>query len=168
MAVINTVRNVQEKGTTVLAWLSFFFAVLGGTAGAGMFLGTAVRFSLGLLGELPWAWTSAIPAVLLVGLAIAVFIDLLLDLEPNQTAVYSAIFIPSVASAAPGGFGDRITRWTNDLMGWAGGHLSAELGSGAPTVVAMGCIVAALVMARRVIKKSAGVPAGMSSRTGMW
>jgi len=150
-AIIYTAR---QKGIKALAWISLLFAVLGGTAGAGMFLGQAVRGIFEVFTDTSWG--KSIPVVLLVGLSIGLAVDLIVDMTPNQMAIWSAILIPSIASAAPGGFGGRITDWTTTLMSWFGDSLSDELGSGAPSVVALSCIVASLVMARRVITKSAG------------
>ncbi len=144
----SAIRAARQKGTTALAWTSLGFAVVGGTLAAGTWLG---RFIAAVLDVLPWGW---LPPVLLAGGVIAVVIDLFLDGVPNSAAIWSALLIPSVASATPGKLGASIRDWTGQLLDAVNGALAEWLGTDSATGLAIGCIVAALVMARRVIRKS--------------
>ena len=151
------IRNIQQRGVKTLAWLALAVASIGGAAAAGTFVGDWIDK---LFAILPWQW---VPILLLIVLVVATAIDLLIDLIPNQAAIYSVIAMPSVAAATPGGFGDTIGGWFNGLMGWVNSGLVQWLGTDSAVGLALACIVAAVLMARRVIRKSAGQPAGAAS-----
>ncbi|MEU6204609.1 hypothetical protein ABZ814_13590 [Micromonospora musae] len=150
MSKNKTVRRLQQKGVRTLAWLSLGIATIGGTAAAGTFIGD---WTDAVFGWIPWEWLA--PLVLAI-LFITTAIDLLIDLTPNKAAIYSVIAMPSVASAAPGKFGDTLGGWFDGLMGWVNATLVQWLGTDSAVGLAIACIVAAVLMARRVIKKSSG------------
>lgn len=154
MAKSKTVKAIQSKGVRTLAWFSLGIAAVGGTAAAGTFVGDWIA---AVFDWLPWAW---VPVLALIILVVTTAIDLLVDMTPNQAAIYSVIAIPSIAGAAPGKFGDTVGGWFDALMGWVNDGLVQWLGTDSAVGLAIACIVGALLMARRVIKKSAGVPAG--------
>lgn len=154
MAKNKTVKRIQQKGVKTLAWLSLGIAAVGGTAAAGTFVGDWID---NLFGLLPWHW---VPVLVLLGLALTTAIDLLIDGTPNQAAIYSVIFLPSVAAAAPGELGNTIGGWFDALMGWVNDGLVQWLGTDSAVGLSIACIGGAVLMARRVIRKSAGVPAG--------
>ncbi|MFE9955818.1 hypothetical protein [Micromonospora sp. NPDC005299] len=154
MSKNKTVKRIQQKGVKTLAWFSLGIAAVGGTAAAGTFLGDWIEKAAD---KLPWHW---VPVLVLLILAVTTAIDLLVDMTPNNAAVYSVIAMPSVAGAAPGKLGDTIGGWFDGLMGWVNDGLVQWLGTDSAVGLAIACIVGALLMARRVIKKSAGVPAG--------
>jgi hypothetical protein len=148
-----TVKQLQQKGVRTLAWLTLGVASLGGTAAAGTFIGD---WTDNVFDFLPWEWLA--PLVLAI-LFITTVIDLLIDLMPNKAAIYSVIAMPSVAKAAPGKFGETVGGWFDALMDWVNGVLTSWLGTDSAVGLAIACIVAAVLMARRVIKKSSGATA---------
>ncbi|MEO3930933.1 hypothetical protein ABGB07_44890 [Micromonosporaceae bacterium B7E4] len=148
------IRAARQKGTTALAWASFGVAIVGGTFAAGMWIGEVIRT---LLDALPWPW---VPALLLLIAVVGVGIDLFVDGAPNQVAIYGGILTPSIATAADGKLGNSISDWTADLVNWLNGSLVEWLGTGSAVGLALACIICSLLMARRVVRKSAGAPAG--------
>src|SRR4029450_9481166 len=87
------VKAVQQKGIKGLAWCSFAIAVGGGTLATEMFIG---QFLQGFLHLWPWKW---IPPVLLAAAVVALGIDIFIDWVPNQTAIWSALPIPTIAAS---------------------------------------------------------------------
>jgi hypothetical protein len=136
----------KEKGRKILAWISFGFALVAGTASAATFLGTWTR---GLLGAFP-TW---VPALLLVAAVVAMAIDIFNDGEPNQMAVYCALALPSLARSASGQLSSNVTSLSAQLTGTVNGGLSAWLGVTSELAVAAICATISLLMARRVIRK---------------
>ncbi|OJF14478.1 hypothetical protein [Couchioplanes caeruleus] len=141
------IRAVQQKGIKGLAWVSFGIAVVGGTLCPEMFIG---RFIQGFLHLWPWEW---IPPVLLAGMVVAVFVDVFIDLVPNQWAIWSALTTPTLAASVEAKLGDTVSGWCRSLLDLIDGWL-AEWITDSGTGLAIGCIAAALIMARRVVKKS--------------
>lgn len=143
------IKAVQQKGIKGLAWCSFAIAVVGGTLATETFLG---RFVQGFLGLWPWKW---IPPVLLAAAVVALIVDIFIDLIPNQAAIWSALLLPSIAASVNGRLGDEVSRagrWVLDQIdGWL--HTWVTDSS---TGLAIACIAAALIMARRVVKKGKG------------
>lgn len=143
------IKAVQQKGIKGLAWCSFAIAVVGGTLATETFLG---RFVQGFLGLWPWKW---IPPVLLAAAVVALIVDIFIDLIPNQAAIWSALLLPSIAASVSGRLGDEVSRagrWVLDQIdGWL--HTWVTDSS---TGLAIACIAAALIMARRVVKKGKG------------
>lgn len=143
------IKAVQQKGIKGLAWCSFAIAVVGGTLATETFLG---RFVQGFLGLWPWKW---IPQVLLAAAVVALIVDIFIDLIPNQAAIWSALLLPSIAASVSGRLGDEVSRagrWVLDQIdGWL--HTWVTDSS---TGLAIACIAAALIMARRVVKKGKG------------
>lgn len=136
----------KEKGRKALAWISFGFAAVAGVAVAATFVGA--MFS-GLLGMFP-GW---VPAVALAGAAIAMGIDLFIDGEPNQVALYTVMALPTLARSAPGRFGDEVTRLGDNLLASVTGQLGLWLGVTSAIGVAAACGVIAYLMGRRVVAK---------------
>ncbi len=145
--VKSAVKAVQQKGIKGLAWTSFVFAVVGGTLAPEMFLGKLIQ---GFLGLWPWQW---IPPVLLAATIVAVGVDIFIDLIPNQMAIWSALTMPTIAASVNGKLGDTVSHWCNLLLGLIDGWLHAWI-TDSSTGLAIACIAAALIMARRVVKKS--------------
>jgi hypothetical protein len=141
------VRAVQQKGIKALAWVSFVIAVAGGTLATETFLGKIVQFFLGLW---PWKW---IPPVLLVAGLVTVAVDIFIDLTPNQAAIWSALLLPSVAASVSGKLGAEVSHWCALLLKQIDAGLHAWI-TDSSTGLAVACIAAALIMARRVVKKS--------------
>jgi hypothetical protein len=141
------VKAVQQKGIKGLAWTSFVIAVVGGTLAPEMFLGRLIQ---GFLGLWPWHW---IPPVLLAATIVAVAVDIFIDLTPNQTAIWSALTMPTIAASVKGKLGDTVSHWCNQLLDQIDGWLHTWI-TDSSTGLAIACIAAALIMARRVVKKS--------------
>ncbi len=141
------VRAVQQKGIKGLAWTSFAIAVVGGTLAPEMFLGRLVQ---GFLQLWPWEW---IPPVLFAATVVAVAVDIFIDLTPNQTAIWSALTMPTIAASVDGKLGDTVSSWCRSLLGLIDGWLHEWI-TDSSTGLAIACIAAALIMARRVVKKS--------------
>lgn len=144
------VKQIQEKSIKALAWASFGFAVVGGAAASGTFAGDAIRTVLDVQ---PWGW---VPVVGLVGLAGMTAVDLFMDMVPNRPALWSALMIPSVATATPGRLGDELADGATSAMDWVDGALAEWLGTHSSTGIAAGCIAASLILARRVVKSGKG------------
>jgi hypothetical protein len=141
------VRAVQQKGIKALAWVNFAIAVAGGTLAAETFLGKVVQFVLGLF---PWKW---IPPVLLAAGVVTLTVDIFIDLLPNQAAIWSALLLPSVAASVTGKLGDEVSHWCRQLLNQIDGWLHAWI-TDSSTGLAVACCAAALIMARRVVRKS--------------
>jgi hypothetical protein len=141
------VKAVQKQGIKGLAWTSFVIAVVGGTLAPEMFLG---RFLQGFLHLIPWKW---VPPVLLAVTLVAVGVDIFIDLVPNQTAVWSALTMPTIAASVEAKLGDQVSKWCAKLLDQIDGWLHEWI-TDSGTGLAIVCIGAALVMARRVVKKS--------------
>lgn len=137
----------REKGIKLLAWTSLGIAYIGGAAITGTWLGRAIA---NIVGVFP-GWVGI---VVVIAAAIATAIDLFVDGTPNYPALYTVIVVPSIASSIPGRLGETIqdlsvatiTQINADLESWLG--TSSALGLG------IACVVAALLMARRVITKT--------------
>lgn len=142
-----SVRAVKQKGVKVLAWVSFGVAVVGGTLATQTFLGRAVQT---ILGALPWNW---MPPVLLAVAFVAAAIDIFIDGEPNQAAIWAALLLPTVAASVPGRLGSWVSTWCGRLLGAIDGWLHAWI-TDSSTGLALACIGIALVMARRVVRKN--------------
>jgi len=147
----NVMNRVRQRGTTALAWASFLIAMAGGALATATFVGSVVRFFLDLL---PWSW---LPPVLLLVAVVAIGLDLFLDGVPNQVAVYGALATPSIASAAPGKMGDKVTEWSGMVLDYIDGPLIEYVGNDSSTGLAIACVAGSLLMARRVVRKS-GTP----------
>jgi hypothetical protein len=141
------VRAVQQKGIKALAWVSFVIAVAGGTLATETFLGKAVQ---GFLGLWPWKW---IPPVLLAAGVVTLAVDIFIDLVPNQAAIWSALLLPSVAASVTGKLGTQVSHWCKALLDLIDGWLHAWI-TDSSTGLAVACIAASLIMARRVVRKS--------------
>lgn len=144
----NAVRQIRQKGIRGLAWSSLIVALVGGTLAAAMEIGVAIRK---ILDAQPWAW---LPAVLVLVGVITVGIDLLIDGIPNQAAIAGALLVPSIAAAAPGRLSRTVGEWSDGLVGWLHGGLVDWLGTNSATGLTVACVVGAVLMARRVVKKS--------------
>lgn len=136
----------KEKGRKALAWISFGFAAVAGVAAAATFIGGLFA---GLLGMFP-SWVAA---VALAGAAIALGIDLFVDGEPNQVALYTVMALPTLARSAPGRFGDEVTQLGNSLLASVTGQLGLWLGVTSALGVAAACAVISFLMGRRVVAK---------------
>lgn len=149
------IRAAQSKGVFVLSWITFLIALVGGAFVAEIFVGDFIQT---ILEALPWAW---LPPVLLIVLVLGTAVDLFLDLTPNQMAVTSALLAPAVATAVDGKLGDKVSEWSEAAQGWVNGALVEWTGETSAVGLAVACIVATFLMSRRVIRKSAGIPAGV-------
>lgn len=167
MATSKAVKTVRERGTTVLAWLSFLIAFTGGAYASAMFLGSIVRTLIGWVPNSIGPVTDIgvwLPGLLLLAAVIGTGIDIFLDGVPNQFAVYSAIAAPTLASAVGGKLGDNVTKWAHTMQGHVGSGVVEWTGTASTVGLAILCIAASLLMAKRVIKKSAGSGAGAGAR----
>lgn len=143
-------RNFKAKGVTGLAWANLAIALTGGALAVDTWVG---QVAVWFIQVPPWEW---FPPVLLAALVIAVGLDLFLDGVPNQMAIIGALAAPSVAAASPGKLGATVTEWAGSLLGWLDGELIGWLGTSSATGLAIGCIVASILMSRRVVRKSKG------------
>lgn len=141
------VRAVQQKGIKALAWTSFGIGVAGGTLATETFIGRLVQ---GFLELWPWKW---IPPVLLAAAVVALAVDIFIDLIPNQAAIWSALLLPSIAASVTGRLGDEVSRGCRWLLNQIDGWLHTWV-TDSSTGLAIACIAATLIMARRVVKKS--------------
>ncbi len=146
-----SMKAIRAKGTTGLAWANLVIAIVGGAIAVDTWMGQVVAWTLANL--TPWAWLAP---VLLFAAVIGVGLDLFLDGVPNQVAIAGALLAPSLAGATPGKLGSTITEWSGALLAWMSGPLQQWVGTSSSTGLAVGCIVAAILMARRVVKKSKG------------
>lgn len=140
--------KLRSRGITALAWASLAIAVAGGALAAGTWIGEAIGTLVGLF---PWPW---FPPVLVLAGTVAVAIDLLIDLVPNQVAIGCALLIPSVAAAAPGKLGASITDMARSLLGVIDDSLVDWVGTDSSVGLTLACVVGAILMSRRVVKKS--------------
>lgn len=136
----------KEKGRKILAWVSFGFALVGGTAAAATFIGDLID---GLFGFFP-GWVAGLAlAALVVGTAL----DLFNDGEPNRFAVYAAMALPSLARTSPGRLGQSVTNLSHAALDGVNGFLGSWLGVTSALGTAAACVVVAMLMARRVVTK---------------
>lgn len=147
MSVATAARAARAKAIPILAWTSLAIATIAGTFAVATFVGDIVR---GVLGVFPWGW---IPAGLLIAGLVTIVVDLIKDGEPNHPSLIALMLAPSVASAANGRFGDTVTGWANDLNGAVDDGLSEWFGTQSSLGITIICIVVALILANRVIKK---------------
>jgi hypothetical protein len=139
----------RERGRRILAWLSFGFAVVGGAALVGTFIGGAV---VDVMGFLPgWVRIAAF-----TGVFIAMGVDLLVDGEPNQVALYAAMALPSMATAVPGRLSGTVATASHQLMVQVNHGLGQWLGTVAGLGLAVTCLVVSVLIGRRVIAKGGG------------
>ena len=143
-------KAVRSKSINWLAWISFAFAVLGGALAPAMWVG---RFATTVLGFAPWPW---LPPVLFGGAVLAIAVDLWIDFVPNQAAIAGAIFAPSAAASVNGELSAKVVQFSSWMLSWASAPFERWLGTGSSTGLAVGAIVAATIMARRVVKKAKG------------
>jgi hypothetical protein len=141
------IKAVQQKGIKGLAWATLGIATVGGTLAPEMFLG---RFLQGFLHLFPWKW---IPPVLLAVAVLALAIDLFIDWVPNQAAIWSALTIPTLAASVEAKLGDKVSEGCAWILDQIDGWLHEWI-TDSSTGLAIGCIAAALIMSRRVVKKS--------------
>lgn len=136
----------KEKGRKALAWISFGFALVAGTAASATFVGSWID---SLFGFFP-TWVSALA---LGAAVVALAIDLFVDGEPNKVAVYVAIALPSLARTSPGRLGGTVTDLAGQLLASVNGFLGVWLGVASALATAAICTAVALLMARRVVTK---------------
>lgn len=141
------IRAVQQKGIKGLAWSSLVIAAIGGTLATETFLG---KFLRGFLHLWPWKW---IPPVLLAVGLVALGVDIFIDLVPNQAAIWSALLLPSVAASVQARLGTEVQRGCGWLLDQIDGWLHTWI-TDSSTGLAIACCGAALIMARRVVKKT--------------
>lgn len=153
-----TYATVRRRGMTALAWCSFVVAVAGGALAADMWIGETVAT---IVHAIPVPWLAA---VLLVVAFLGTCLDLFIDGEPNQLAIYAAILMPSFAAATGGGLARSVTSWSGNVLAWIDKDLSSWLGTASSTGLAAGAIVAAIMMSRRVVKKSRSTSPGIGRR----
>ena len=91
--------------------------------------------------------------MLLAAAVVGLAIDLFIDLVPNQVAIWSALTIPSIAASVPRRLGDEVSHWCGELLDLIDGWLHEWIADSS-TGLAVACIAAALIMARRVVRKS--------------
>lgn len=141
---------VRDKGTRALAWVSFVFAIVAGVALATTIVGA---FITGIFKFLPWHWLATLT---FVGAVVAMAIDLFVDGEPNQVALASMVAIPSLARAVPGRLGANVSHLATQVHNSLDQGLNAWLGTSSPLVLGLCCAAIAALIARRVVRKTAG------------
>lgn len=140
------VNFVRERGTLILAWISWFMAAAGGSAIAATFIGGAIS---GTIGIFP-AWIATVAFG--VGV-VAMALDMVLDGIPNRLAIWMAITLPSVARAVPGRLSAEVTHISQQILAAINQWLGVWVGTTSTIGVAAAAVGIALLMARRVIAK---------------
>lgn len=139
------VRSVVARGLKVLAWLNWVIAVYGGTMLAGTFIGGWIASMAGFI-------PGVAPAALFVAVVVMA-VDIFIDWIPNQGAIWTAIFIPSVARGAHGRLGDWVRQESQRLTHAVSPHVVEWMGPLPALTLALTAIVAAVLMSRRVVRK---------------
>jgi len=148
-------RAIHAKSVKALAWASFTFAFAVSAMLPATFVGDAVRAFFRMLPTYKGADLGTIIAViiLIVGL-IAAIVDVWLDLEPNQLAVYYVLFMGCVASTLTGGMADWFTNLSHAVLdavdGWIFSAMPNGVGSSLLAVVAA---IGIILMTQRVVAK---------------
>lgn len=140
----------KERGRKVLAWVSFGFAVAAGAGAAFTFVGSWVA---GLMGFFPAPW---LPALLLVVAVGTMAMDIFVDSEPNQAALYMALIVPSLAAASSGKLAETVSQLAGQLQSQLALGMGDWLGVSAGFGFVVVCAAAAMVMGRRVVAKGGG------------
>jgi hypothetical protein len=155
--IVASLRDkINAMSGWALAWLSLVCAVIGGSAASACWVGGLVK---GVAGALPFH----IGLTVAVILAIAGICDLLADLFPNRSAVYAAIFLPSLFLLVGGSLGHQVHGWSDAINAWSHHNMGALLGQGSATAVATLFITGAVVLSNKVVAKSHG---GAAARAG--
>lgn len=141
------IHQARDYSIQILGWVSLALAAIGGAYAAESWIGDTVETVVGFG---PWNW---LPNLLLAVALLATFIDLIADLTPNFPALGSFILAPSIATAADGGIATWVTERSNDLQQGIGGDIAGWVGSASATALALVCIVSALLIGRRVLRK---------------
>lgn len=136
-----------------LAWLSWVAALIGGWALIGTFAGSWIS---GIIGFFP-DWVA--PVALVLG-GIWMALDGILDAEPNRPAVWLAILLPSVGQGVNGSWGRQFHQWGADMNASMTAHMGEALGTGSLVATAAIFVGAALILARRVVKKNKAAKVG--------
>lgn len=143
----NMKAQVRKKTQPVMAWISFGSAVLAGALAPGMWIGTVVDAVLGIS---PWAW---LPLVVLLAVVTLMVRDFLMDGEPNRMAVAGAILAPSMAVGATGELSTRVGEASQTALSACYGWLAAWSGTTSATGLTMACLVVAVLLAQRTVRK---------------
>ena len=138
-------RNIVAKGLKILAWFDWVIAVYGGTLLAGTFVGAWIASVAGFV-------PGFAPAALFVAIVVMA-VDIFIDWIPNQGAIWTAILIPSVARGAHGRLSAWVQQQSSHLAAAVSPHVIEWMGPLPALTVAATAIVAAILMARRVVKK---------------
>jgi small neutral amino acid transporter SnatA (MarC family) len=136
----------KEKGRKALAWISFGFALVAGTAMAASPVGGWIR---SLLGMAP-GWVAAL---LLAAAVVSMAVDVFVDGEPNQLALYCILALPTLARATTGKLSANVTQASSSATASVNGGVHSWLGVSSTLGTFVICTVIALLMARRVIRK---------------
>lgn len=140
----------KEKGRKVLAWVSFGFAAAAGAGAAFTFIGSLVA---AILGFFPAPW---LPPLLLAGALVAMLMDIFVDSEPNQAALWMAMILPSLAAASNGRLADTVSQGARQLQA----QLALGMGDWLGVSAGFGFVVVAaavsILMGRRVVAKGGG------------
>jgi hypothetical protein len=148
-------RAIHAKSIKALAWASFVFAFGVSAMLPATFVGDFTRSIFKMLPNYRGADLGAIVAViiLIVGL-IASIVDVWLDLEPNQVAVYYVLFMGCVASTLTGGIADWFTNLSRTVLDAVDQAIFSAMpngvGSGLLAVVAA---IGIVLMTQRVVAK---------------
>jgi hypothetical protein len=142
---------MHAKSIKALAWISLVFAFAVSAMLPSTFVGDWTRT---MFSWIPGAWGLVIAVIILIVGLIAAVVDVWIDLEPNQVAVYYVLALGCVASTLSGG----IASWFTDLSSWFLGLVDQALFSAAPaglgsTALAVASAVAVVLMTQRVVAK---------------
>lgn len=145
------IAKARTLGTKVLAWISFGFAVAGGAA-------LAATWAAGwIVAPIKWLPSSQVIAVVaLVFALLGMALDIFIDFVPDRFAVWMGILLPTLATATSGKLSAKVTELANQVLSQVSGGLTGWIGQTSKTAIAAVCITAALVMAKRVVRKSGG------------
>jgi hypothetical protein len=142
-----------------LCWTSFIFALVGGAAMLGTFVGDLFGWAGGLKG-ITIKGVPVITLVLIVGIVIlglAGLRDILRDNVPNRTAVWAAILVPCLARGAGGWFATKTGATSQQVVAQASPHAAGAFNVPLLYILAIVGVLGALVLAKGSVKPGSGV-----------
>lgn len=140
---------MRGNGVTVLAWISEAAALVGGAALMTTFAGGWIAALVGLFPG--WVASAALGIGVLAG-----GLDMALDGIPNRLAIWMSILLPSMALAVGGKLGATVRDVAHSISAAANQEMGSWLGQKSTVAIAAFGITAALLMAKRVIRKGGG------------
>lgn len=141
-----------------LCWTSFIFALVGGAAMLGTFVGDFFGWFGGLTG-IAIKGVPVITLVMIIGIVIlglAGLRDILRDNIPNRTAVWAAILVPCLARGAGGWFATKTAATSQQVVAQASPHAAGAFNVPLLYTLAIVGVLGALVLAKGSVKPGQG------------